>query len=479
MSENILNKLLIDSYTNKTKICLMEKGELTRLLITDKTNPSIVGNLYIGYVTKIVNKQFCFVDIGGGQTCFLDMRDSKEQLFKHENIHQSSRILVEITKDKTAEKVPRATTEIGFSNKGFMKIFKSYNNNFDVRISKAISGKEERLRLKEIGEKILTAHYSEGEGGYTILFRTIAKGVSFEDASSEYLDLVKMANDVFKRASAIKPPYLLLDNAITKQVFDFVKEFDTKDIKVITNDLNIFDTLENSLFNIDLCYENDLIVDYGVDLKINKHFNKKVWLKSGGFLYFEETETAVLIDVNSGKLTGLKNQEKAILKTNLDAVNIIFKEMKMRNLSGIILIDLINMVDSDNLKILLDEVRRLARLDYQKVSVQGLTKLFILEITRKKEQSSLISSNFVTCDTCNGKGYVEDDNFICDKIFRELYWFAKNTNKKHITVETSEKIINRFNNSNAFLIDDLLSNFGVAVSFKKVYHKAYNYFKLV
>ncbi len=459
-----MKKLIVDSFTNKTKFVVTHYGEIKNIFIIDKLKPTIVGNVYLGRVEKIVNKQFCFVVIGKDEKCFIDFKDSKEKYFLS-NVKEGSKVLVEIVKDKTHDKVAKGSLQVNFWDKGFLHIFKSENK--EIRVSKSIRDKAERQRLKDIGNNIYD--------GYSILFRTSSNNFSEAEITEEYKNLVAEAENTLKKSSGIMPPYKIYEKSIYKNIVNLANDVD----EIIVNDKNLYNQLLNKFTNQNLIFKDDIIVDYSLQLKIDKLFNKKVWLKSGGFIYIEETESAVLIDVNSGKFTKSKNADKVVLKTNLEALEVAFQEIKLRNLSGIILIDLINIRKEEDKETIVKKVKELSKLDENKITIAGITDLFLLQLTRKKELGSLSSSNSIPCPYCKGDGKVLDFNFVCDKIFREIYWFGVNTNKKDITLKANSILISAFLEKNKFLIDSLKEKFNINIHFVEINSTFYDYFEIL
>ncbi len=279
---------------------------------------------------------------------------------------------------------------------------------------------------------------------------------------------------LLKEAEYISPPSLLINNAYMKEIYNKCNSVD----EVVTNNHEVYETLFSSLSNIKVTYSDSLVIDSTVQNKIEKLFSKKVWLKSGGYIYIEETESAVLIDVNSGKFTGEKNQEKASLKTNIEALEVAFSEIRLRNLSGIILIDLINLSDKEAISIIESKVRELLKNDSKKMSFDTITSLFLLQLTRKKELGSLKEMNTSLCRECHGHGYVLDFNYICDKIFREVFWFGENTTNKRFEISANAKIIKSFKEENLFLVNVLKDKFQMEISFSECHGRSLDFYEV-
>ncbi len=458
-----MKKLLIDNYTNKIKIVKLDNGELDNVYILEKTNMPILGNIYLGVIEKIVNKHLCFINIGLEKNVFVDLKDTKEKILIDTNPKIGSQLLVEIIKEGTHDKLPLATSQVSHYNKNNIVVMKE--KTALVRVSKSIS-KDERARLKNIGNSI--------KKDYSILFRTASSGMSEEQISKEYSQLVEYACDLEKKVKYYKAPMLIKESGYQKFVFGLCNGVD----EIAINDLELKDLLEK-VVDTTIVYKNDIIVDYGIDIKIDRLFNKKIWLKSGGFIYIEELDTAVFIDVNTGKMVNGKNSEKSKFKVNSEALQEIFKQIKLRNLSGMIIIDMINMTEEDNRDTLFKHAKNLAKEDYSKISVVGFSDLGLLQLTRKKEMRSLTQSNSSVCKNCSGTGVNFDNNFICDKIFRELYWFTINTNKSELKIKCCKNIQYELNKSYVDLISSIKNKFDVKINIEVVNNSQYDYYEIV
>lgn len=460
-----MKRLIIDSLTNKIKVVFEEDGELSNVTILDREKPTLVGNIYLGRVDKIVNKTFCFIDIGLKKNVFLDISDNREFLLRNQKVKQGDRVLVEVIKDETVDKCALCTSQINYWQSGFIVILKTENK--EVRVSRSIYDKAERKRLRTLGLKIFDE--------YSIVFRTASEVIPSEEIEKEYRTLVERVRVLEKRVEHMKPPCMVFNNSYTKEMLNYCHKAD----EIYVNNKEIHDNLVSVLPNREITFQEGVLVNYSMNKEISKLFNKKVWLKSGGFLYIEETESAVLIDVNSGKMKSTKDRENTILKANIEALETSFHEIKLRNLSGIILIDLISYKNKENTDFLIKTAKDIAAIDHTKMNIVGITDLCLMQITRKKELESLTNSNTEPCPYCNGQGRVYDTSFLCDRIFREVYWFAVNTNKTEVTVKCNEHIKRAFDNEYSYLIKSLEDNNNLKVIFLVVVNFDYNYYEVL
>ncbi len=463
-----MNEILIDTYFTKDKIVKTINGEVDFVDITTKNEKSLVGNVYVGRIDKIINKNFAFVNIGDEKNGFIDLSDTKENLnvdfenTKKLKIKQGDKILVQVLRDKTAEKGALVTSQVNFRGDNIV-IFRALTPS--VSVSKKIED-EKRLRLKKFGHKILTENFS-------VLFRTSSQNVELNELLAEYKELVEKATKLEALAENQKPPMLLQsDDFYLNSVLGMIDE----DIVVKTNDKMVFDNFQkyfekNNITN-ELMLEEKVLIGYDIQKQIDKLFNKKIWLKSGGFLFIEQTEASVIIDVNTGKNTKTKNRRKLIKETNKEAILEIAKQIKLRNLSGIIIVDLIDCkTESD-----LNEIKKIAYEAFKGdgVNVVGITSLGLLEITRKKTSESLVNKNKVNCAVCNGEGKVFDYDYITNSILCDM---VKLGGRSKVTVKANAKIVNFIQNKYLDMFKKMSEDLSVEISFQKIETGRLDYFE--
>ncbi len=428
-----MKQIIIDTYFTKDKIVKLDNGELDYVDITTKNDKSLVGNIYVGRIDKIINKNFVFINIGDEKNGFLDLSDTKENLnvdfenSKKLKIKQGDKILVQVLRDKTTEKGALVTSQINYRGNNIV-IFRALTPS--VSVSKKIED-DKRLKLKKFGHKIINENFS-------ILFRTSSEAVDLKVLLAEYEELVEKAKKLEALAENQKPPMLLEgENFFLNSIIGLVDD----ETSIKTNDKSVFNACEdylskNSLDN-ELFFEENVLINYDIQKQIDKLFHKRIWLKSGGFLFIEQTEASVIIDVNTGKNTKTKNRRKLIKETNTEAIKEIAKQIKLRNLSGIIIVDLIDCKTEGDL----NEIKQVAFEAFKgdNVNVVGITSLGLLEITRKKSSESLREKNKVDCIVCNGEGKVFDYDYIVNTILCSL---IKLNGRSKVVLKANTKIIN-------------------------------------
>ncbi len=468
-----MNKIFIDTYFTKDKIVKVVNNEIEYLNITSKHNKSLVGNVYVGRIVKIINKNFAFINIGDDKNAFLDLSDTKENLNvdfennKKLKVKQGDKIVVQVLRDKTTEKGALVTSQVNYKGEN-MVIYRMLTPN--VAVSKKIEDEKVRKKLKTFGKKIMIDNFA-------ILFRTSAKEVNFDLLTDEYTALVDKALNLENIATMQKPP-MVLDKGEDKEL-EQIKRLINIDTEILTNNKDVFEEIRTYLdvnkYSNELAYEDKPIIVYDIQKKIDKVFNKKIWLKSGGFLFIEQTEASVIIDVNTGKNTKTKNRRALIVKTNTEAIIEIAKQIKLRNLSGIIIVDLIDCKTEDDLETVKKVARDTFKSERVSVNVVGITSLGLLEITRKKVGDSIADNNKVECVCCKGEGMVFDYDYIVDNILNSVY-NLKDANG--IIIKANAKVIEYIATFKMYLIDKLKNENDINISLEKIVTGKVDYFEL-
>ncbi len=406
-----MNNIIIDFSDNLVRTALVENGELVELFVDTENSVSIVGNIYSGIVKNILPSKFVFIDIGQEKKAFLSLEDSKEEELYEDGklkIKVGSEILVQVIKDAYGTKGAGVTSQLSFSKDNII-IYKS--NKKEIGISRKIEYIGERKRLKKIAEQVLP-------DGFSIILRTGSQGKKYEDILAEIQEMLCLSEKVFDKGRYIKAPAVVYKEAdnlyktlkiLLKNNIDKVIINNWKKIEIVKDYVKrIKDLSESNLNEVVNYYDGEIPIfkEYFIETQIEKILYKKVWLKSGGFLIIEETEACVVIDVNTGKFLGNSNQQKTIIKTNFEAAVEIAKQIRLRNLSGMIIIDFIDMQkETDKLK-LIDTMKKEVKRDSMSVNVLGMAYLGVMQITRKKTREPISSILLDTCTVCNGSGKI-------------------------------------------------------------------------
>ena len=381
-----MKELVIFGTDDKKTICLVEDEELVEKYEEDENNKSIEGNIYIGKVQNVITGlQSAFVNIGERRNAFIHVKDilPKVDIVKNEKLEEKNinelikpgdPIIVEVKKEAVDKKGPRLSTHITLTNR--FVVFMP-NSNF-ITVSQKIENNAERERLKEIVQKYLP----EGSGA---IIRTVAENKPEEELKNDIsktiekwkaiqnISIDEIPQKIYDKGGVLKKTIVdLVDNKLDKIVLN-----DKKDLSLIKN---ILDEIEA---DVKIEIDNEILNKYNLLKQIQATESNKVWLKSGGFITIDKTEALVAIDVNSGKFIGKKDVEETITKVNLEAAKEISKQLRLRDISGIIIIDFIDMQQDENKQSVINEIIKNSKKDRSKVQVEEFTKLNLMEITRK------------------------------------------------------------------------------------------------
>lgn len=388
-------QLLITSREDKIVSSLFEEKELVQVNVEDKENTSLLGNIYVGKVKNIVkNIEAAFVEIADGQMCYLPLGKKEHPIFcnskKNTKVCIGDEILVQVSKDAIKTKNPSVTTNLQFAGKYVILT----HGKILAGISGKITDEDERNRLKKIVKP-----YVNEEKGCGMIVRTNAEGVADEKILSEAKVLYELYASI-STTGIHKNCFTKLYQAPAGFLCDIRDGYDEELDQIITDDLRLYEEIKQYLSTYqkeDLdklsLYEDEMVslnCLYGLETKLEKALQKKVWLKSGGYLVIEPTEALTVIDVNSGKaIAGKKSTDMHFLKINLEAAKEITKQLRLRNLSGIILVDFIDMESKQSKQQLIQQLESDLKKDPVKAVYVDMTKLNLVEITRKKVRKPL------------------------------------------------------------------------------------------
>ena len=390
-----MQELLVDVKDNKKEILLIENGKLTEKY-EEHGQERIEGNIYIGIVENVLpGMQAAFVNIGKDKNTFIHIRDvipkvsnetgNKNEDFSNYNIKDYLKIgmplLVQVKKDSTNKKGARISTHLSIPGR-FLVIMPKESF---ITISQKINDEKERNRLKEIVKKNIPE-------GYGAIIRTSAESKSeaeiVEDLKKNIAKYEKIQNEYNKeiqKGKEIKTKLLFQSEGIIERLLIDLMDQDL--YRIITNDKETFDKIDRKLkeekVNIKLDLEDDLIEKYNLTKQLEEINNRKIWLKCGGFITIDKTEALTAIDVNSGKYTGKKDLEQTIFTVNKEATIEIAKQLRLRDIGGIIIIYYIDMQDKENEEKIIELFKENLKKDRSKTQIVGFSKLNLLEMTRK------------------------------------------------------------------------------------------------
>lgn len=446
--------ILINITPQETRVALVLQGAVQELHIERTLTRGLAGNVYLGKVVRVLpGMQSAFIDIGLERAAFLHVADIWEAR-SHDGgnapptpieklLFDGQVLTVQVIKDPIGTKGARLSTQISIA--GRMLVYLPQDQH--IGISQKIEKEAERERLRTHLQSILPA---EEKGGYIV--RTMAEEASSDDIAADVDYLRKTWGAIVQGARTLPPTTLLYqDLSLAQRVLrDFVHD-ETASIQV--------DSRENFLKLAEFAQvytpsvlsrmahytgERPLFDLYGVEEEILRALGRRVDLKSGGYLIVDQTEAMTTIDVNTGGYVGGRNFADTIFKTNLEAAHAIARQLRLRNLGGIIILDFIDMENSEHRNQVLAELKKTLARDRTKVSVSSFSALGLVEMTRKRTRESLAHILCEPCPACSGKGQVKTSRTICYEILRELLREAKQFNPREFRIVASQEVIDLF-----------------------------------
>ena len=429
-------QVVITSYLNHVLVGILEKGRLVEFFMEKDEESRTVGNIYLGKVENILpGMEAAFVDIGLERNAFLyagDLNQADSDLPINKLLRKGEQILVQVTKEPEGTKGARVTSQLSIPGR-YLVLMPMENN---IGVSRQIVDSKERERLKDIAERI-----KPGEMG--LIIRTLAAGHSEEELIQDRDYLVALWDELQAKTKASTAPKLIYHDydLIHRILRDLVSE-DTEQVLVeqewIYNSiiakaksLGLPESVKIDLFQGKV----SLFEQLGLDHELEKAMRKQVWLNSGGYLIIDQTEALVSIDVNTGKYVGQKELRNTVLQTNLEAAAEIAKQLRLRNIGGIIIIDFIDMDNEADKKTVLEALETALAKDKTKSHVFGFTQLGLVEMTRKKSKQRLSNLLLVPCSHCKGRGQIYSQEITAIHIAQRIFSLAKEPDIHTITVD--------------------------------------------
>lgn len=454
-----MKKLIVSNSFGYKKIALVKGDKLEDFYLEDNyDNISYIGNIYLGKVVEVLSgMQAIFVDIGLSKNAYMYIDDLLTPKFLYEkgieknnidNINQvvkkGEEIIVQVKRDSVGSKSVAVTTAISLEGKSIALLVK----NKLINVSKKIKNKTEKNRLYSFGNKIL-------EDNCGMIFRTCSYNLDNDILEEEYNQLLNQYNKIEKESKYTIPPKLLVerpsfienifmnyinnigevyvdnkdDELIIKKCIKKYNCFIHSDINVIINEVNLFDI-------------------YNINTQLNNLADREVKLINGGSIVIDTTEAMTVIDVNSGSYIGESLcQDDTSLQTNLVALNEIVRQVRLRNISGIIIVDFINFNDKKYVDILVNKAREVFLKDNTKTKVLGMTRLNLMEITRKRSINNFCNILYEKCEYCRGHGRLPSDVKIMLQIDNIVKNTLYNTSCNYVEIKCSKRVLNKVNTS--------------------------------
>ena len=455
-------ELLMNITPSETRVALVEGGVLQELHIERAVTKSVVSNVYKGKILRVLSgMQAAFVDIGLEKSAFLHINDiaqyedaATEETSQHVDISDLVRpgqdIIVQIIKDPLGTKGARLTTDITVPSRYLVFI----PGNVHIGVSQRIESSEERTRLKEITQSCLN-----DLGGFII--RTAADGVDESALRQDAAFLQRVWAKVLKRKARLnnKNKMIYGDLILSYKILrDFVgTKIDRVRIDSKQTHKELIEFTQEFIPELDgkvECYigERPIFDLFNVETEIQRALEKTVPLKSGGYLVIDQTEAMTTVDINTGGFVGHRNLEDTIFNTNLEATSVIARQLRLRNLGGIIIIDFIDMKSADHKRRVFSALEKALAKDRIKTNLHDFSPLGLIEMTRKRTQESLEHIFCTECKQCKGRGTVKTVETVCYEVLREILRVNKAFSVDKFNVYTSVAVADSLLNSKA---DDL------------------------
>ncbi len=474
-------ELLITVSEFETRVAKLAGGAVQELHLAPASGYSLTGNVYIGKVERIIQgMQAAFVDVGLERPGFLHVRDIEgPRLMQAENgepsespdirdlLHEGQQLMVQVAKDPISGKGARLTTQLAIASR--YTVLMPFTDH--IGISQRIEDEEERQRLKALIDEVRQAQGI----GMGFIARTAVEGVDRDAIERDLRVLTRIWDKVLeKKANSSCPAVVYEELPLHIRV---VRDLTDPDVETIRIDHR--DTYERVRKFVDEFipefsermrhYDDDrqLFHRYGIDDEISRALDRKVSLKSGGHLVIEQTEAMITIDVNTGGYLGTKSLEETVFRTNMEAAAAIPRQLRLRNLGGIIVVDFIDMEEEEHRRQVLRTLEKAAEADPSRMRIEGFSSLGLVQMSRKRTRESLIQQICEPCAQCGGAGFVKTPESTCLEVFRAIVEDARvrcNGPRQDYLIRSTTDVVDRLLDEDADQLNRLSEQIGRDIS---------------
>jgi ribonuclease G len=442
-----------------------------------------VGNIYLGRVVRVLpGMQSAFIDVGLERAAFLHVADiwqtesGKDQRGNsipiERLLHEGQSLLVQVIKDPIGTKGARLSTQLSIA--GRMLVYLPQDAH--IGISQRIADEAERAQLRDRVAQLVPA---DEKGGFIV--RTMAEDASEADLVGDIAYLRKLLKSIVAASQTVPAPTLLYqDLSLSQRVLRDFSSDETMSIQVDSREsfLNLMQFAQDYVPSVagrlsHYTGERPLFDLYNVEEEIEKGLGRRVDLKSGGYLILDQTEAMTTIDVNTGAYVGNRSFDDTIFKTNLEAAHAIARQLRLRNLGGIIILDFIDMDTVEHQDAVLTELKKALARDHMRMTVNGFTQLGLVEMTRKRTRESLAHILCEPCPICQGKGELKTARTVCYDILRELLREARQFNPREFRILASQPVIDLFleeESQNLAMLGDFIGK-PISLQVESVYYQ--------
>jgi ribonuclease G len=477
MSEEIL----VNVSPMETRVAVIENGVLQDIHIERAASRGIVGNIYAGKVARVLpGMQAAFVEFGAERTGFIHVSDiipldgngredrSRASVEIRDYLHDGKKVIVQVTKDPLGSKGARLTTALSLSSRYLVLM----PQNDHVGVSQRIEDPAERSRLQALLAQAVEDEEIGSIGGFII--RTAAEGVALEEVRADLRYLKRLWGAISRRGKAADRATVLyedlsLDFRTVRDLarpgldriridsapcFNRLQKFCSDYVPEVSGLLDLYEG-ERPLFEI-----------HGTEEEIQRALGRKVNLKSGGYLIIDQTEAMTTVDVNTGSFVGRKNLEETIFKTNLEAAAMLSRQLRVRNLGGIIIVDFIDMSEAEHRRQVHRALEKAMLNDPVRNKITGISDLGLIEMTRKRDRESLEHMLCEECPACEGRGVLKSSETVCYEIFREIMRDARAYENDTLMVLAAQGVVDRLLDEESANVADLEELVGKTISFR-------------
>ncbi|GBO83219.1 ribonuclease G [Marinobacter adhaerens] len=467
MSEEIL----INVTPVETRVALVENGMLQEAYIERTSRKGIVGNIYKGKVVRVLpGMEAAFVDIGLERAAFIHASDVVPSQSNGDEpadtpktvpdirslLREGQSLVVQVTKDPIGTKGARLTTQLSIPSR-YLVFMPGVSH---VGISQRIEDDAERARLKTLVEEAAAAD-QDVQGGYII--RTAAEAASPEDLIGDMAYLHRLSQSIQERIARVQAPAVVYQDLplFIRTIRDLIRP-QTEKVRIDSRESHqrVMEFVEEFVteFADKVEYypgERPIFDLYSVEDEIQKALSRKVQLKSGGYVIIDQTEAMTTIDINTGAFVGHRNLEETIFKTNLEAARAISRQLRLRNLGGIIIIDFIDMEDPEHQRQVHRMLEKMLERDHAKTKITGVSELGLVEMTRKRTTESLGQVLCEPCPICDGRGFLKTTETVCYEVFREILRVNRAYDAESYLVMASQSVVDRLLDEESDNVADL------------------------
>ncbi len=457
---------MIQASEDEIQVAVLENDKVVELFMGNSIKEAFSGNIYLGRIENVLpGMQSAFIDIGLNKNAFLyveeavpfDLKQETEEVRISDCVKKGQKMIVQVIKEPVRQKGSRVTRHITIP--GRYLVLMPMNNH--LGISRKIEDETEAQRLRAILEEI--KHPDIG-----IIARTNAESASADALKEDVEMLTAIWAKILAEAEKAQPPALLHSegSVLEKMMRDVVNN---QVGKIVINDQKSYEILKafrhtsGFTFALEMIDEKELFSVYGIKNDIVAALSRKIWLDNGSYVVFDETEALASIDVNTGKFIGTSNFEDTILQTNMKAIKEIVRQIRLRNLGGIIIIDFIDMQSKEKKDLLIEALKMELKKDRVKSHIFGITTLGLVEMTRKKVGCTLSSVFERKCQNCEGRGRVTSERHVFAMIREDLKEYLKENKYKNIIVRVSAFMYNYLINHNAKIIKNMEEKMGILI----------------